>query len=120
MFSNCINCGTEWLDVCPSCGYPNNEWIPCSERMPNEEGEYEVTVVSLYQEELYVSIDTYDFEDGWVSGMNIIAWKKASAPYQPKGECRWRDTALQISKLHGEAEADAERLANEYTKTLKK
>jgi hypothetical protein len=40
-------------------------------------------------------------------------------PYQPKGECRWRDTALQISKLHGEAEADAERLANEYTKTLK-
>ncbi|MFA6270298.1 MAG: hypothetical protein WC657_03760 [Candidatus Paceibacterota bacterium] len=31
----------------------------------------------------------------------------------------WRDTALQISKLNGEANADAERLASEYIQTLK-
>ena len=31
---------------------------------------------------------------------------------------RWRETALQISKNLGEANADSERLANEYIKTL--
>ena len=31
----------------------------------------------------------------------------------------WKETALQLSKLHGEANADAERLAIEYTSTLK-
>ncbi len=30
----------------------------------------------------------------------------------------WKDTALQLSKKCGESEADAERLAMEYTKTL--
>lgn len=30
----------------------------------------------------------------------------------------WRDTALQLSKLNGEANADAARLATEYEKTL--
>ena len=30
----------------------------------------------------------------------------------------WKDTALQISRFHGEAEADAERLAKEYMQTL--
>lgn len=30
----------------------------------------------------------------------------------------WRDTALQLSKYHGEAEADADRIAEEYKKTL--
>lgn len=30
------------------------------------------------------------------------------------GLLHWRDTALQLSKNHGEAEADAERLAVEY------
>jgi len=32
---------------------------------------------------------------------------------------RWRETALQISKNYGSADADAERLAKEYTETLK-
>ena len=31
----------------------------------------------------------------------------------------WRDTALQLSKLHGEAEADANNLAAEYEAALK-
>ena len=31
----------------------------------------------------------------------------------------WKETALQLSKLHGEAHADAERLAIEYVSTLR-
>ena len=31
----------------------------------------------------------------------------------------WRDTALELSRLHGEAEADATRLAEEYESTLR-
>lgn len=35
-----------------------------------------------------------------------------------ESQSSWRDTALALSKIHGEAEADANQLAYEYTATL--
>lgn len=69
----------------------NNGWIPCSERLPERDGEYqlkdfEVTVDN--GERIYTSHATYDFHnEKWlVHKKNVIAWKQPCEPYQPKGE----------------------------------
>ena len=63
-------------------------WIPCSERLPEESGEYYTYV--YYDGRYMYSIDEIDC-DGiakeWncFSDYKIIAWKPIE-PYQPKGE----------------------------------
>lgn len=66
----------------------NDGWIPCSERLPEESGEYYIYV--YYNGHYMYAIDEIDC-DGMVKKWNcvsdyqIIAWKPIE-PYQPKGE----------------------------------
>ena len=67
----------------------NNGWIPCSERLPKESGEY-LTWVE-YDGNRFCAIDEINC-DGIIKEWNcstdykIIAWQPLPEPYTPKGE----------------------------------
>lgn len=66
----------------------NNGWIPCSERLPEESGEY-LTWVE-YDGDRFIAIDEIDC-DGIIKEWNcstdykVIAWQPLPQPFQ-KGE----------------------------------
>lgn len=85
----------------------NNGWIPCSERLPEEYGDYLVAwrPLSMSDEDImkkvgrevphFYEIVEYDPDDEalWIGSIEqakgeyeIIAWKPLPEPYQPKGE----------------------------------
>lgn len=85
----------------------NSGWIPCSERMPDEYGDYLVAWKPLHMsaEDIirkvgraiphYYEIVEYDPDDEelWIGSIEqaqgeyeIIAWQPLPSPYQPKGE----------------------------------
>ena len=70
----------------------NDGWIPCSERLPEEKGEYYVTYHPCYWNNVYdevcVGLDTFRGKTSWAQNkyQRVIAWKPKDAPYQPKGE----------------------------------
>lgn len=63
----------------------NNGWIPCSERLPEESGEY-LTYVD-YADETFIAIDEIDC-DGLIKEWNctpnyhVIAWQPLPKPYK--------------------------------------
>ena len=58
----------------------SDEWIPCSERLPEEYGEYLITV--MYNDEPYVTTDDY-FSYGWDDWReDVIAWKNKPKAYE--------------------------------------
>ena len=63
----------------------NNDWIPCSERLPEESGEY-LTYVD-YADETFIAIDEIDC-DGLIKEWNctpnyhVIAWQPLPEPYK--------------------------------------
>lgn len=84
------------------------DWIPCSERLPDDDGEYLITekysnafppIISLVQfsNDLY-KVDWHDFRDkkgkagfyqydsewGYVEVSGVIAWQKTPKPYKEK------------------------------------
>ena len=69
------------------------DWIPCSERLPEEHGEYLVWWTDLTQNEYY-EITEYHPAEGWIGDIpqavegkyTVIAWQPLPAPYQPEGE----------------------------------
>ena len=54
-----------------------SEWI--TDRKPTEYGEYLVTLPD--GDSRYVSIETFDPEDGWDSLYKVLAWQKLPKPY---------------------------------------
>ena len=85
----------------------NNDWISCSERLPDEYGDYLVAWKPLHMsaEDIikkvgravphFYEIVEYDPDDEalWIGSIEqakgeyeIIAWHPLPAPYQPKGE----------------------------------
>lgn len=67
----------------------NKDWIPCSERLPSDCANREVTA-QLNNGKLYTELAYYDEarKEWWNHDglLNVIAWKESSEPYQPKGE----------------------------------
>lgn len=63
----------------------NNGWIPCSERLPEEN----LNVIACFAHGLVTELT---FHNGLFHGIYdyntnvIIAWQPLPAPYQPKGE----------------------------------
>ena len=70
----------------------NDGWIPVSERLPDEKGEYYVTYHPCYWDHVYdevcVGFDTFRGKASWAKKkyQRVIAWKPKDTPYQPKGE----------------------------------
>ena len=53
----------EFLDWINAEYVQENSWIPCSERLPEESGDYLVTV-ERYSGELWVEVDQFDNANG--------------------------------------------------------
>lgn len=70
----------------------NDGWIPVSEWLPDEKGEYYVTYHPCYWDHVYdevcVGLDTFRGKASWAKKkyQRVIAWKPKDTPYQPKGE----------------------------------
>ncbi len=64
---------------------PAQQWIPCSERPPEESGDYLVTVAH-HSGELWVEVDQFDNENGswWHYIDDVIAWMPRPKPYKRK------------------------------------
>ena len=60
------------------------KWIPCSERLPRENGDYLVTFKYL----IFYPVEVCGFKDGkWDSGMyDVVAWQFIPDPYREDGE----------------------------------
>lgn len=65
----------------------NTEWIPCSERLPNED-EYEWYLVTVKGCELFVDIAPFNNKlwKGLSSGQKVIAWRPLPVPYREESE----------------------------------
>ena len=72
----------------------SNGWIPCSERLPEEYEDVEVTVEEIADDvggKRYYNVRSWLQDGQWVIKKNpynptVIAWKYPTEPYQPKGE----------------------------------
>lgn len=67
---------------------PETQWIPCSERLPEEKGKYLVTYHPCYwgnvQTDIMVGIDSFRGKTTWAKHENqkVIAWMPLPKPYQ--------------------------------------
>lgn len=61
---------------------PYSEWVPVTERLPEEEGCYLVTVKNDH-ERRYSKTAWYS-GDGWFARQDIIAWRSTPEPYKEK------------------------------------
>lgn len=68
------------------------KWIPCSERLPSEKGEYLVTYHPCYwdkvEEDAKVGIDTFRGKSTWAKKkyQRVIAWQPLPQPYTAERE----------------------------------
>ena len=74
--------------------YYNNGWIPCSERLPNQDGEFTDVLVTcesmadgvfVQSAEFYIASDGEPVFDALYHYERVLAWQQL-LPYQPKGE----------------------------------
>lgn len=75
--------------------YNNDDgWILCSERLPEEYDDVEVTIEEIADDvggKRYYNVRSWLQDGQWVIKKNpyhptVIAWKYPTEPYQPKGE----------------------------------
>ena len=67
----------------------NNGWIPCSERLPEEYGDYLIWWTDITGKQYY-EITEYDPSNGWIGDIpqavegkySVIAWQPLPEPYK--------------------------------------
>lgn len=67
----------------------NNGWIPCSERLPEEYGEYLVWWTDITRSQYYEIVE-YEPSNGWIGDIpqavegkySVIAWQPLPEPYK--------------------------------------
>ena len=73
----------------------NNGWVPVSERMPNQDGEFTDVLITcesikdgvfVQSAEFYTGSYGQPIFDALYHYERVLAWKPLPAPYQPKGE----------------------------------
>ena len=66
------------------------QWIPCSERLPSERGEYLVSYIPCYWDEIRgdvkVGVDTFRGKSAWAKKkfQRVIAWMPLPKAYEPE------------------------------------
>lgn len=76
----------DYIDSAPTVEAP--KWIPCSEWLPKEKGEYLVTYHPCYHDivepEVKVGIDTFRGKTSWAKNkyQKVIAWKPKPLPWE--------------------------------------
>ena len=67
---------------------PESQWIPCSERLPEEWGDYLVTkkMTGCYFEEYQTTDIAYYDRNGFHKADTVIAWMPLPEAYREEGE----------------------------------
>lgn len=67
---------------------PKQEWIPCSERLPKEEGIYLVTATNYIfnTEEIVAGTCYFNIEYGFSNNRKILAWQPLPEPWEGADE----------------------------------
>ena len=83
----CEDCNTKMDKI--RRAYDKCRWIPCSEKNPNETGEYLTTIKFLNRENVYsymvVKRDYYADMDTWNDSL-VIAWMPLPEPYKAESD----------------------------------
>jgi len=61
------------------------EWIPCSERLPKEEGLYLVSVKNEHDRR-YSKTCWFHGDDNWFARQDVVAWMPLPEPYKAESE----------------------------------
>ena len=61
---------------------PADQWIPCSERLPDESNAYEVTMIGSDNKRYTMMLYYSDECKAWASRSNVIAWRERLEPYK--------------------------------------
>ena len=85
---DCKNRNREWFGAKDD----NNDWIPCSERLPEK---YNCVLAYTDAGGYYIAhvngcgkfVCTAECVSTVIENSDVIAWQPLPAPYQPKGEC---------------------------------
>ncbi len=73
----------------------SNGWIPVSERLPNQDGEFSDVLITcesisdgvfVQSAEFYIASDGEPVFDALYHYERVLAWMPLQHPYQPKGE----------------------------------
>ena len=73
----------------------NNGWISCSERLPNQDGEFTDVLITcesiadgvfVQSAEFYIAADGEPVFDALYHFERVLAWQPLPQPYQQKGE----------------------------------
>ena len=71
----------------------HNGWIPCSERLPEEHKQYDITTkndAGIHSDTAifnpFVGMWFWDEAENKPIGIEVLAWAEKREPYQPKGE----------------------------------
>ena len=73
----------------------SNGWIPVSEHMPNQDGEFSDVLITcesiadgvfVQSAEFYIAADGEPVFDALYHYERVLAWMHLPTPYQPKGE----------------------------------
>lgn len=84
-------CDREAIEALPSAQL----WIPCSERLPKQIGDYLITIRQSYNDSICYDTDVATFEGSWVTfndwdegfGFDIVAWCDLPKPYKEDEQC---------------------------------
>lgn len=76
----------QWYDLTDALTVERNEWIPCSERLPSESGNYLITVADLRLghngEHTVTMADFYAKAKKWNSIVDVYAWMPLPPSYR--------------------------------------
>lgn len=73
-----------------------NSWIPCSDRLPEEYGDYLVWWTDITRGQYYEIVE-YEPNNGWIGDIpqsfegkySVIAWQQLPEPYKESEDYRW-------------------------------
>lgn len=76
----------DWYDECGAFVEPKQgEWIPCSERLPDKDGFYLITLENFYDNNLKTRIGFYETSTQCFYPY-ALAWMPLPKPYRREGE----------------------------------
>ena len=89
--TNCKKRNAIWFGLDVTDTDVGNKWIPCSERLPEEYGEYLVWWTDITRSQYYEIVE-YEPSNGWIGDIpqavegkySVIAWQPLPEPYKER------------------------------------